>query len=565
MDEAAARALADRYWEETLELDPLVGTMVGDDRYDDRLPDPSEAGRDRTAAVQRHALEDLERIDRRVLDSIMRTTLDLIESIAKRQLSDLEHRVDRLAVASHLWGPGQLLAELSSMQRADTPERLDKYIARLIDVPRYLDAIIEIVEEGPRVGVTSPKVVAERAAAQVERLLELPPEESPALAVFGDGARDDLRERVVGAVREAVNPAYEKYLEALRAYLPYATETIGLSALPNGDEMYGAQILAWTTLPLDAGEIHRLGEDRLARIQDKRRGAAAELGFPNPEEAVAAHTASGKNTAHSREEILELARRQVARGWDAAPAYFARLPSANCEVKLVEEFREADVPFAFYQSPTGDGSRPGIYYVNAYDLPGRALHHLATTTYHEANPGHHFQITIEQEIPDRPALRRFGGIFAGSAFIEGWGLYSEQLADEMGLFLDGYERLGMLDAQAHRAARLVVDTGIHALGWSRDASIAKLEEAGVPHTDAVIEVDRYIAMPAQALSYMIGMIEIERAREAATTSGTPLREFHDRLLGLGSLPLPALRRELGWERSTPADEDAGGSRADNST
>jgi uncharacterized protein (DUF885 family) len=245
--------------------------------------------------------------------------------------------------------------------------------------------------------------------------------------------------------------------------------------------------------------------------------------------------------------MVRLAEEQVARGWDAAHGFFGRLPSANCEVRAVEEFREDDMPFAFYQSPSADGARAGIYYVNTSDLAERPLHHLATTTYHEANPGHHLQLTIEQEIPDRPDLRRFGGMLAGAAFVEGWGLYSERLADEMGLFLDGHERAGMLDAQAHRAARLVVDTGIHALGWSREAAVAKLVEAGVPPLDAGIETDRYIALPGQALSYKIGQIEIERwRREAAEREGAAfsLKGFHDRLLALGSLPLTAIEREL---------------------
>ena len=202
--------------------------------------------------------------------------------------------------------------------------------------------------------------------------------------------------------------------------------------------------------------------------------------------------------------------------------------------------------FAFYWAPSGDGDRPGIYYVNGYDLPTRPLHLMASVTFHEAVPGHHFQLAIEQEMPGRPALRRFAGIRAGSAFTEGWGLYAERLADEMGLYLDDWERLGMADAQIHRAARLVTDTGLHALGWTRDQAIATLDEGGVPHTDAVIEVDRYIAEPGQALSYMIGMIEIERARAAAEAMpGFVLRDFHDRVLGLGQLPLPAFRREMG--------------------
>jgi uncharacterized protein (DUF885 family) len=542
-----ASTLVHRYWEGLLELEPLIGTMVGDERFDDRLGDPSDAGREHRRSFQQGALDELAGIDRSGLDVTMRTTLDVLESIAHRDVAEIAHRFDRLQVVSHLWGPGQLLAELGSTQRADTPERLDRYLTRLSAIPAYLASVNEVIRDAVSSGTLAPKVVAERAVGQVERLLAIDPAESPALAAL-DEADTDGRDRVVAAVRDVVNPAYQRYLEELRNYLPHATETIGLSALPDGDAMYATQILAWTTLPLEAGEIHDIGVERLGSIQEERRQIAASLGFSSAAEAVAAHTAAGHNTAVSREDLLRVAREQVQRGWEAAPTFFGRMPSDNCDVRLVEEFREADMPFAFYQPPTADGSRAGIYYVNAYDLPTRPLHHLATTSYHEANPGHHFQLTIEQQIPDRPPLRSFGGMLAGSAFVEGWGLYSERLADEMGLFLDEYERLGMLDAQAHRAARLVTDTGIHALNWSRQESIQALEDAGVPPTDAAIEIDRYIAMPAQALSYMVGMIEVERAREAAAAkegAEFSLKDFHDRILALGSLPLPSLLRELG--------------------
>jgi uncharacterized protein (DUF885 family) len=542
-----ASTLVHRYWEGLLELEPLIGTMVGDERFDDRLGDPSDAGREHRRSFQQGALDELAGIDRSGLDVTMRTTLDVLESIAHRDVAEIAHRFDRLQVVSHLWGPGQLLAELGSTQRADTPERLDRYLTRLSAIPAYLASVNEVIRDAVSSGTLAPKVVAERAVGQVERLLAIDPAESPALAAL-DEADTDGRDRVVAAVRDVVNPSYQRYLEELRDYLPHATETIGLSALPDGDAMYATQILAWTTLPLEAGEIHDIGVERLGSIQEERRQIAASLGFSSAAEAVAAHTAAGHNTAVSREDLLRVAREQVQRGWEAAPTFFGRMPSDNCDVRLVEEFREADMPFAFYQPPTADGSRAGIYYVNAYDLPTRPLHHLATTSYHEANPGHHFQLTIEQQIPDRPPLRSFGGMLAGSAFVEGWGLYSERLADEMGLFLDEYERLGMLDAQAHRAARLVTDTGIHALNWSRQESIQALEDAGVPPTDAAIEIDRYIAMPAQALSYMVGMIEVERAREAAAAkegAEFSLKDFHDRILALGSLPLPSLLRELG--------------------
>ena len=536
--------LVERYWDQLLEIEPFLGTSAGDERYDDRLPDPSETGRARSASVQRQALADADAIDRAALDAADRATLDILEAVARRFQTELEHRTDRLMAASHLWGPGQLLGEMASMQQTDTPERLDRYEERLRAIPAYLEAVADVARDGIAAGVTSPRVVAERALAQVERLLALPADASPALAALDQDA--DTRARFATVVGEIVNPAYGRYLDVLRAYLPHATETIGLSALPDGDAMYEAEILAWTTLTLDARHVHELGVERFAAIQAERFAVAAELGFASPDEAVAARMASGDDTAASPEAFVKIVEDQVLRSWEAAPAWFGRLPRENCQVRPVEAFREADMPAAFYNSPTEDGSRPGIYYLNTYDLPSRPLHAIAGVTFHEANPGHHFQIALEQEFPDRPRLRRFGGGLAGSAFGEGWGLYAERLADEMGLYLDAWERLGMLENQILRAARLITDTGIHALGWSRDDAIAKLEEGGSPHTDSVIEVDRYIAMPGQALSYMVGMIEIEEARaraEAAGGADFSLREFHDGVLALGSVPLPTLRRE----------------------
>ena len=239
---------------------------------------------------------------------------------------------------------------------------------------------------------------------------------------------------------------------------------------------------------------------------------------------------------------------QVQRSWDIAPQWFGRLPKANCRVREIEAYRAADMALAFYMPPTADGERPGTYYINTHDLPGKALHQIASVTYHEANPGHHFQIALEMEFDDRPAMRRFGGLLAGASFAEGWGLYSERLADDMGLYVDDWERLGMLAAQGHRAARLITDTGLHAFGWTRDRAIEKLVAGGSPRGESEVEVDRYIALPAQALAYMVGMVEIEDARrrtEEKEGAAFDLKAFHDRLLALGQLPLQALRRELG--------------------
>ena len=540
----AARTLVDRYWEQLLELEPIIGTMVGDERHDDRLPDPSEAGRAARETFHRAALDELALLDRDLEDEGLRTTLDILEAIASRELASLQHRLDRLWAASHLWGPGGLVGELASMQRADTPERLEKYVARLAATPPFYDAVLDILRDGVAAGVTAPRIVVERAVAQVERLLATAPEECPAVVPVAED--DGARERVIEAVRTALYPSLERYLGALLEYLPSATETLGLSSLPGGDEMYAAQILSWTTLPLEARKVHDLGVEDLAKIQEERRMAAGRIGAPDAPAAERLLDDRG-NRATTKEQLVALAQAQVEKGYRAAPGWFGTVPSENCTVKPVEEFREADMPFAFYQPPSADGSRKGVYYVNAGDLQGKPLHHLATTTYHEASPGHHFQIALEQEMGDRPPLRRFGGLMAGSAFAEGWGLYSERLADEMGLFEDDGERLGMLDMQGMRAARLVVDTGLHAFGWSRDQAISKLEEAGVAHADAVIETDRYVTLPGQALSYKIGQFEIEQQRaDAAKRDGADfsVSDFHDRLLALGSLPLSALQREL---------------------
>jgi uncharacterized protein (DUF885 family) len=542
----AAQDLADRFWEGLLEIEPMIGTWVGDERYDDRLPDPSDEGDARRHDFYRGALRGLEKIDRSGLDQDLRTTLDILETGARRELRSLEHHIDRFAAVSHLFGPGNLLAEIASLQRADTPERRDRYAARLAAVPAYLDAIGEVARSGLRDGQISPALVADRSIHQVERLLDIDPAESPGMDPLKDGSSED-RDRVAGILRDQVWPAYGRYLDVLRDYRPKARESIGLMALPDGDAIYAAQVEGYTSLPLDPNEVHATGQEQLVAVLEERLGSARRLGFADAEAAIADRARSGADTAKSREEMVEIVRGQVERSWEAAPKYFGRLPRANCEVRPVEEFREQDMPGAFYLAPTDDGSRPGIYYVNTGGLDERPLHQTATTSFHEANPGHHFQISIEQEFADRPRLRRFGGFLIGAAFAEGWGLYSELLADEMGLFLDEWERIGMFEAQGLRACRLIVDTGIHALGWDRERAVRQMMEAGTTRLDSEIEVDRYVADPGQALSYMIGRLEIQRWRaDAAEREGSSfsLQRFHDRVLALGSLPLKALDREL---------------------
>jgi uncharacterized protein (DUF885 family) len=542
MDERV-RTFAEDYWDRVLELKPILATEVGDERFDDRLPDLSERGRALAASTHDEALRELARFDVDLLDSEGRTALLMVEGLARVELAALEHRFDRFDALSHMWGPGTLLATLGSLQQADSVERLERYLSRLRAFRPYLEAAVELVGEAAASGQMPPRVVVERTIAQVEAMLEAGAAGSPALNVLADGYIDG-QVKVVAVLEAHVLPAYERYVNAVRAVRDRAHEEFGLCALPRGDEMYRAKVLAWNSAPLDPEEVHRLGQEELPDLAAERAEIARQLGHRTAEEALAAAEASGATTLDTRDDILALARDQVERSWARCHDYFGRMPETNCEVRPVDPSRENDV-LDHYLRPSADGSRPGVYYVNT--LPGRSVHSLASTTYHEANPGHHLQTALEQSYTDRPAIRRFASDLVASAFVEGWALYSERLADEMGLFESEYERLGMLEQQTLRAVRLVVDTGIHVFGWTREQAVGEMQQTGMTADEISIEVDRYAALPAQALTYKVGQRAIDELRAKAEEregAAFSLKGFHDRLLALGSLPLDGLAREM---------------------
>ena len=421
-------------------------------------------------------------------------------------------------------------------------------MARLHAYPKYMADNIELLREAKESGLTAPRIVAERTIAQLERMLATPIEEAvvPSLVTV---ARDEDREAIRDVIRDVVQPADAAYLDALRGdYLAATRPENGLWSAPNGETLYRTQILRWTTLELDPEAVHQTGLDQLASIDAEQRVISRGEGFGDDTAAYRASLAADTtNQAASQATLIDRARDDIERAFELAPAMFRRAPVSLCRVIPVEEYKERDAPFAYYYPPSADTTRPGTYYVNTYDLPSRTLSRLASVTYHEAIPGHHFQISLESENTALNNFRRFGARYAGGAYVEGWGLYAERLADEMGLYRNEAERFGMLDAQAWRAARLVVDTGLHALRWTRQQSVDTLLLAGATETDASIETDRYISWPAQALTYKIGQIEIERLRrQLAARDGDAfdLREFHDQLLGHGSLPLATLAREL---------------------
>jgi len=547
--------LADRFWETILELNPTMATFYGDERYADRLEDPGPEGRARTRALMLRTAAGASAIDTDGLATEDRITRDMLSVIAELQIEEDDQALHQLRVVDQMSGPQQLLPQMTQFQPVDNPERLEAFISRLHAYPAFMAANAQILRDGLASGLTAPRIVAERTIAQIERMLAVPIEAAivPSMVKVADEAD---RERIREIVRDVVTPADLSFLETLRGeYLAGTREEPGLWSAPNGEQLYRTAIRGWTTLELDPEAVHQTGLQELETIEEERRVIARAEGFGDDTTGYRAHLdADPANQPASKEALVERASDDIERALAAAPRYFGTLPKASCEVHLVETYKEKDAPFAYYYPPAPDGSRPGIYYANGYDLPSRKFTKLATTTYHEAAPGHHFQITLEMENDRLITFRRLGARMVGGSYVEGWGLYSERLADEMGLFRDEAERFGMLDAQAWRAARLVVDTGLHSLRWPRQRSIDFLIQAGLSETDAVIETDRYICWPGQALTYKVGQREIQRIRaelSARDGSAFDLRAFHDAVLGHGSLPLATLARELPNWLATP--------------
>ena len=546
--------LADRFWNDFLERYPTYATFLGDERYDDRLDDPGPEGRAKELRAYHDLLAGAEAIDRGGLDVEDAITLDMLTVVARIGLKAHEQEQYQLDSVNHMSGVQTLPNDLARIQKTDTPERIERLAKRLEAYPAYVDAFIANLADSKASGKTSAKPVIERAIEQVGRLLESPVDEAPLLGK--PDLTDEGRQRLREVFDRDVVPAYRRYHEALKAYLPHARKADGLWSVPDGIETYRAAVLASTTLPADPQELHDYGLAQIAKIDEERLQIARSLGHEDVAAYRQALDADPDNFAKDGPELVRRAEAQIEKAGLEAPRWFGRLPRAVCGVRAVEAYMEQEGPAAFYYPPAPDGSRDGIYFINTFQPESRPLHRLASTTYHEASPGHHFQLTIETELEGLHPFRTLGSRLVGTAFPEGWGLYSERLADEMGLFEDERERLGMLDAQAWRAARLVVDTGMHAFQWTRQQSIDfLLSRVGLTQLEAETETDRYISWPAQALAYMTGQREIEGLRkqlEARDGARFDLKAFHDAVLGHGSLPLATLRRELpAWVKPAP--------------
>ncbi|WP_177154532.1 DUF885 domain-containing protein [Actinosynnema pretiosum] len=533
-----ARELADDLFTLVLTSDPLMATLIGVPGWDDRLPDPSaeaEAGAARRAAelATRAAEGDDDPITRAV--------------VAQQAAGTVAKLGARLVEHTHAEGFNApvplLLTSLSMVRPASGQGELD-YLARLRAVPGYLEALATRQLDSDRRPLAH---LVDAAVTRLDRHLADPsgPLRVPPLSAGPAAERERL-------ITELVDPALARYRDVLRERVAprgRSADEPGLCWLADGERHYAGLVAAYTTTERTARELHEVGLGLVAELDREYEEIGARVFGPLPG-ADARERAAGVRARLLADpelrwtdgaQMVELARRVLARAELAAGDWFGSVPAKRCAVATVPDDEAPNAPLAYYVDPAVDGSRPGTYFVNTHRAAERNRVSAEAVAFHEGVPGHHFQISLAQELTDLPPLRRFA---AFEAYLEGWGLYAERLADEMGLYSGDLARLGMLSADSLRAARLVVDTGMHALGWTRERAVEYLRAStAAPEADVQAEVDRYIEAPAQALSYMVGRLEIQRLRGVASDrlgAAFDIRAFHDLVLRGGPLPLGVL-------------------------
>lgn len=538
------RDLAADYWEGVLQRNPTLATFFGDYRYNDRLPDVGPNGRSAEESGLRDVLRRLESIPRDELTSDERVSWDMLRLASEQGLAALPFRLDEMAV-DQMSGPQVWLPELLNWHPSDTSEHVDQLVARYHAFAGYMDQYLQNLADGVRDGRTATRMATERVVGQLRSLLSTPPVDSalyqPAKSV------PDRADALLQAIERAVYPAYQRMLEMLQGeYLnEQSRQEPGVWSVKDGEAIYALMCRQHTTTELTPDQLHAVGLEELEGIQREMREVMQRLGYGGGDirRFTEGLTGDPANLPATPEEIVASAEHLLETAQAALPRAFGRLPKIPCVVKPIEEYRERDSVAAFYYPPAGDGSRPGVFYVNTFDPPSRPRHTMPALTFHEAVPGHHLQIALSTETKDLPDFRRLGADV--TAYVEGWALYTERLADELALYPDDRARYGMLGYQAWRACRLVVDTGLHHLRWSRQQGIDFfLQNVGLTERETVNEVDRYIIWPGQALSYKIGQREIESLRRLASDrlgSRFDLRAFHDEVLAHGAIPLSTLR------------------------
>ena len=545
------RSLADEFWQAFVAANPTWATTLGDRRFDDRLEDLSPAAVDTRIRDLDRLLARVIAIDPAGLSPRDRVTRTMLEDELRGQVGVLRTRIHEWTV-DHLGGPHVACFDLVDYHTVGSVTEGDDLVSRWRSIGRVVDEAIENLRRAKADGRVAARAPAERAVEEIRALERRPVADwklaRPVLTPdhrLSDLELATLHEALRDAVIEDAAPAFRRYREVLeREVLPVARgdDRPGIGELPGGREAYRELIRAHTSLDLAPEEIHRIGVAEIERI-DAGFVELGErlLGTTDLASTLAALRSDPALRFSTADEVFATAQRSLARAEAAIPRWFGRLPRASCEVVPVPEHAQEHQTLAYYLWPSLDGSRPGRYYVNLYQPETRPRYDAESLAFHESVPGHHLQIAIAEELEGLPTFQR---VLGSTAFIEGWGLYAERLADDMGLYTGDLDRFGILSFDAWRAGRLVVDTGMHALGWSRDRAISFLREhTALGDNNIANEVDRYIVWPGQALAYKLGQLEILRLRaEARDELGEAfdIRAFHDVVLGSGAVSLRTL-------------------------
>lgn len=561
---AAATAKAERlenlyatYWEEMLELNPLAATFQGDPRYNDRLPNfLSKDYRDRSKAFTERWLQQVESVGADGLEGQDLLSYEIFTSDLRNELEG-EKFPGWMQPVNQFYNIASTVVQLGSgtgAQPFKTVEDYDNWHARASQVPVLFDQAIANMRQGVEAGVVQPRALMEKVLPQLDALIKDSAEDTlfwRPVAEMPDGFDDAERERITGEYRELIEqqlmPAYREMREYIAGeYMPHTRDTAGLDALPSGDEWYAYRARMSTTTDLSPSEIHQIGLDEVERIHGEMHKVMDQVGFEGSLQDFFQFMQNDPQfTFESEEALLEYYRSLEDKVNERVDELFSLTPKAPFEIRPVEPFRAQSAAGGSYMRPSEDGTRPGIFYVNTYDLPTRKTWDAEDLFLHEAIPGHHFQIALQQELTGLPAFRRFGG---QTAFIEGWGLYAESLGRDLGLYTDPYSYFGYLQNELWRAIRLVVDTGLHSKGWTREQVITfMLENSAESETQATAEAERYMAIPGQALAYKIGELKIQELREraeAALGDGFDVRAFHAEVLKDGSVPLDVLEAKI---------------------
>ncbi|RJO69230.1 DUF885 domain-containing protein [Nocardia panacis] len=543
--------LSDRYWDGVLAATPSQATLLGDHRFDDRLEDFSTEAQQRQLDERRALRAEVEAVDPAGLTAADRVTRGLLLSELSTAVEQLEWRWVELA-SDQMDGVHADQLMVIAQTSAPEPAHAAALVRRYRGFGAMLDQAAQRFRDGLAAGRTPPRITIERSLHQVDGYLATDLGSDLFANIAGPVGWDGeaaWRAELTEVARESIRPAFQRYRDALaNDLLPAARpdDKPGLCHLgADGEDIYRRELRRHTTLPdLGAQEIHQLGLSELEALREEWAVVGKRLfGVTDTAEIFAKLRSDPALRYTGGAEMMQASRAALDKANAEMGNWFGRLPKQSCDILPVPDFLAADAPPAYYFPPASDGSRSGAFFVSMHEPEGKYRYNSAAMAYHEAVPGHHLQLTIANELTGVPRFQRQS--FANTAFVEGWALYTERLADEMGLYADDLDLMGMLAADSWRSCRLVVDTGLHAEGWTRKQAIDFIV-ANVPLgvTELTTEVDRYIGMPGQAVSYKVGQLEIRRLRaqtEARLGAAFDIKVFHDTVVGSGSVSLPVLR------------------------